>query len=175
MNTETSHTKQVGKYKIIADSKPELQKYTTPEGNILQKSDLWKGDVFYEQDYFGFFAVKNLCVIDGEGNVCTPIIKEIEVKNEGYVMTFRCTFWVQGYAVIKDKIYFVGIGEDDCMYSKKPVFFKIKDGIELNTSVKYNDFINNMIEPVNPDEEGISDLIGWGEGKNQLSELMLCE
>ena len=147
-------TKTIGSYTIVADSKPHIKGYSNPEGKSLNKDDIWKNDVFYEQDYFQIEILNNLYVEDSSGNVCTPIIKEIEVKNSGYVCTWNEVFWVQGYAIINDQIYFIKKGEEGTYYKINPSFTIIKPGNE-NKLVEFEELVNNMtdvIESVNFDD-----------------------
>ena len=52
------YTKQIGRFTIVADNKPDLKGYFTPGGTALRQEDIWKGNVFYEQDYFPFTHYK---------------------------------------------------------------------------------------------------------------------
>lgn len=125
----------------------ELKGYSTPEGNPINKEELWKDDIFYEQDYFAIYILKNLHVTDESGTICTPIIKEIEVKNSGYVCTWNCVFWIQGFAILNDTIFFISIGEDVNYYCKRPVFHKL-DSINIGKKLSYTDFIKTLPTPI---------------------------
>jgi hypothetical protein len=139
------YIKKIGEYTIVADNAPQIKEYTNPEGKTLKKEDIWKDDVFYEQDYFQIEIMKNLHVVDETGRVCTPIIKELEVKNSGYVCTWNTVFWIQGFAILENKIFFVKRGEAGTYYQINPAFSKIKPGNE-NKTVDFNEFLNTMIE-----------------------------
>ena len=141
------YTKTIGQYTIVADTAPQIKGYSNPEGKTLSKDDIWKDDVFYEQDYFQIEILRNLHVVDGSGKVCTPVIEELEVKNSGYVCTWHQTFWVQGFAVVDEQIYFIRKGEEGTYYMINPSFAKIKTGNE-NKVVDFNKFLNDMIESV---------------------------
>lgn len=169
--TEEKYKKKIGKYTIIADTPPSLKGYSTPEGKSLTKDELWHESTFYEQDYFAIYILNNLHVIDETGAICTPIITEIEIENSGYVCTWASTFWVQGFAILNDEIYFISIGSDEEYYSKKRQFNKIK----LNTAnaVDSKTFIETMIEPINLEIEVNLNLNDWWSGEKNLRDCML--
>ncbi len=123
------YTKQIGRFSIVADNKPDLKGYFTPSGTALRQEDIWKDNVFYEQDYFSIYTLQNLRVLDDNQKICTPIIDEIEVQNRGYVCTWSAVFWVQGFAIVNDEILFISLGEDTGYLEKKKVFNKL---IEYN-------------------------------------------
>jgi hypothetical protein len=142
------YSKQIGKYIIVADESPSLKNYTKPDGTVLDKSDIWdENETFYEQDYFALYVFKNLHVIDENGSVCSPIIKEIEFKNSGYVLTWNQVFWIQGYAILNDKIYFVSIGDDDTYYRKKPKLYELIS--QEHRVTDFSNFMERMLVVVN--------------------------
>ena len=156
------YTKSIDGFTIVADHESKSRGYFAPNGAILRKENIWRDDVFYEQDYFHKTYLRNLHVIDSGSHICTPIIQEIDVENSGYVMTFSSTFWVQGFAIIKSDLYFISIGEDTGYYAKKPVFHKLTPGYDTRL-MTYNEFIKTLPDPVAdtdmPRETGLMSLM----------------
>ena len=71
----------------------------------------------------------------------------------------RCipiVFWVQGFAIFNDQIFFIKPGEDAAYYTKLPKLYKLKSGC-IDKKVNFNDFSENMIEQIdiNQVEKGI--------------------
>jgi hypothetical protein len=97
-------------YKIIAEG-PLLYKYL-PER--------------YEHTYTLF----NMRVEDTNGNIVTPIIKEIEVGYTFEISAAVCMF--QGYAIIDDAIYFEMHSRNKESYK----FYKIISGINVQCSIE---------------------------------------
>ena len=93
------------RYKIIAEG-PLLYKYL-PER--------------YEHTYTLF----NMRVEDTNGNIVTPIIKEIEVGYTFEISAAVCMF--QGYAIIDDAVYFEMHSRNEETYK----FYKITSGINV--------------------------------------------
>ena len=163
------YSKQIGKYTIVADLPPRSIGKITPKGLPLKKNE--DGDE-YQQDYFKISILSNLHVVDEDGNICTPIIKEIEVMNSGYVCTWASTFWVQGFAILHNQIYFISVGEEEGMYyDRKEQFNKIKSNT-INV-IDYETFLETCIEPINLEIEVNLNLNDWWSGKKKLSDYML--
>lgn len=141
------YSKKVGKYYIVADGPSTIKNYTDPDGKVLNKNTIWNDQgAFYEQDYFAISVFKSLHVVDENGNNCSPIIREIEFKNEGYVITWPSLFWMQGYAVIGDDIFFVTTGDNDTYYRKFPKFYKLITSEPVETDFSY--FLEKMVEEI---------------------------
>ncbi len=140
-------TKRIGKLTIVADEPMIDRGYTTPDGKVLSKDELWKDEVFYEQDYFNIRALKNLHVRNEQDQVITPIIKELDVINAGYVCTWSQVFWVQGYVIIKDKIYFAGVGDDSLYFTKKARWYILAKSVKPGVLVDFGEFMERMVEP----------------------------
>ena len=97
-------------YKIIAEG-PLLYKYL-PER--------------YEHTYTLF----NMRVEDTNGNIVTPIIKEIEVGYTFEISAAVCMF--QGYAIIDDAVYFEMHSRNEETYK----YYKIISGINVQCSIE---------------------------------------
>lgn len=169
--TNLKYKKKIGKYTIVADTPPKLKGYTTPEGASLDENEIWRDNTFYEQDYFAIYLLKNLHVIDETGIICTPIIEEIEVMNSGYVCTWYSTFWVQGFAILNDEIYFISIGNKTSYYRHEAKFNKIKTNNK--NGMDYKAFIETMIEPIDPEIDVNLNLNDWWSGEKELTDFML--
>ena len=161
------YSKQIGKYTIVADLPPRSIGNLTPEGLPLKKNE---DGIEYEQDYFNISILSNLHVVDEDGNICTPIIKEIEVMNSGYVCTWASTFWVQGFAILHNQIYFISVGEEVSYYDRKEQFNKIKPNT-INV-IDYETFLETCIEPINLEIFNLN-LSRYLIGKKKLSDYML--
>lgn len=152
-------TKKIGDLTIVADEPILERDYTTPDGKVLSKEELWKGNTFFEQDYFNIQYLKNLHVRNEQNQIITPIISEVDVKNSGYVCTWHQVFWVQGYVVFKNQIYFAGLGEDSGYYCRKPKWYKLSESAALGKLVDFSQFIDKMVEPCHiPQYDGTSTL-----------------
>ena len=90
------------------------------------------------------FTLKNLCVKDENGKIVSPIIENIEIKNDGYCVTWSQLYWIQGYAVIDDSIYFIGLGEEGS-YNVRDQVFHVLNGKGINEKVSREHFIEKMI------------------------------
>ena len=165
--TNLKYKKKIGNYTIVADTPPKLKGYTTPGGESLDKNEMWKDNTIYEQDYFAIYTLTNLHVIDENNKICSSIIEEIEVQNSGHVCTWYSVFWVQGFAILKNEIFFISIGEDVGYYSKKPEFHKLTND---NCGVKYSyqDFIKILPKPIVQDSN-----VDWWDGKENLNDFLL--
>lgn len=168
------YSKQIGNFKIVADNEPIVKGYYSPDGNLLNKDDIWKDNVFYEQDYFAIYSLKNLHVVDENNKICSPIIEEIEVTNSGYVCTWHSVFWVQGFAILKDEIFFISTGEDVGYYSKKPEFHKLTDN-NYGVKISFQDFIKTLPKPIVQDIKINRSYVDWWDGKENLNDYMLLK
>jgi hypothetical protein len=152
--------KQLGNLTIVADDEVIDRGYSAPNGKLLTKEELWKDNVFYEQDYFQIKALRNLHVVDQSGMVITPIINEVDVLNSGYVCTWHQKFWVQGYAVLEDKLFFAALGDDDGYYCRPVRWLKLSEHAQIGVQVSFETFLANMTvgcpEPALPEGSGVS-------------------
>ena len=170
--TNLKYKKKIGNYTIVADTPPQLKGYTTPGGESLDKNEIWKDNTFYEQDYFAIYSLRNLHVVDENNKICSPIIEEIEVKNSGYVCTWSSVFWVQGFAILKDEIFFISTGEDVGYYSKKPEFHKLTNN-NYGVKISFQDFIKTLPKPIVQDIKINRSYVDWWDGKENLNDYML--
>ena len=142
--------KTIGDLTIAADDGVVDRGYSKPDGTPLAKDQLWKDNVFYEQDYFQIKALRNLRVLDRSGKVLTPIIAEVDVANSGYVMTFHSHFWFQGYVVYDNKISFAGLGKEYGYYSRATKWFELSDRALPGSVVSFDEFISTMARECGP-------------------------
>jgi len=52
-------------------------------------------------------------VLDADGRPVTPVISELAIFNEGYIITWTEVFWREGFCLYKGQPAFVSIGKDE--------------------------------------------------------------
>jgi len=164
------YKKTIGKYTIVADNSPKSDGRHCPDGSELSVDE--NGSV-YEQDYFEIFKVNNLHIIDENGKICTPIIKEVEVENYGYVLTFACSFWIQGFAILKDDIFFITAGEDGAYYGKKLIFNRLNTDSYNGKTIEFKALTTNLLETISPETDVNSNINDWWSEKDNIRDFML--
>ena len=147
--------KELGRFSIVAENPLVDLGYSKVDGTPLNESDIWKDNVFYEQDYYHVICAKNLRVVDAQGMNISPIIEKIEIKNRGYVCTWVNVFWVQGFVVFEDEIYFVSKSSmSDGFYGCKLLWHRVKKTAPAGQVVGLERFLAEMVEPCEPPPHG---------------------
>ena len=165
------YNKAIGNFRILADEEPKSKGYSTPEGVSLSYDDLYKEDVFYEQDYFEIFYLKNHRVINSDNITVTPIIESIDVLNKGYVCTWHSKFWIQGYAVINNEVYFVEMGNEEMFYLRKPKIYRLPSNLKPGEKVNWENFKSSLSEIVDMTDLVDLNINSWVD--NAIVEYML--
>ena len=164
------YKKNLGKYTIVADYSPYSDGRHCPDGSELSVDE--NGNP-YEQDYFEIFKLKNLHVIDDKGNICTPIIKELEVENYGYVFTFASQFWVQGFAILDNNILFITPGKNMGYYSRDVIFNKLNADTYNGKAIEFTTLKNNLLEIITLETEISTNPNDWWSKKDNIKDFML--
>jgi hypothetical protein len=131
-----NYEKKLGRFTICADGAPQSKGRTIKGRRVIAED--------YDSSYDEIFTLKNLCVKDENGKIVSPIIENIEIKNDGYCVTWSQLYWIQGYAVIDDSIYFIGLGEEGS-YNVRDQVFHVLNGKGINEKVSCEHFIEKMI------------------------------
>jgi hypothetical protein len=164
------YKKIIGKYTIVADNSPKSDGQHCPDGSVLSVDE--NGSA-YEQDYFEIFMLYNLHVIDENGKICTPIIKEVEVENYGYVLTFSTRFWVQGFAILNDNIFFITAGKDTGYYGKELDFNKLNTDSCIGKTIEFKTLTTDFLETITPETDVLTNINDWWSKKEKIVDFML--
>lgn len=129
--------KKIGDFIICADYLPE-SKGRSVNGKVINEN--------YDGSFDEIYVVENTFVKDQSGKILTPIISSLEVKNDGYVITWSQLFWIQGFAIINNKIYFV-LPSDEAtdMYGEKGVSYWELNGNLAGLEIKLNRLIKECL------------------------------
>ena len=143
--------KKIGDFIICADTLPQ-SKGRTAGGSVPITEN-------YDGSFDEIFSVNNIFVKDLNGKVVTPLISSLDVKNDGYVITWSQLFWIQGFAIINNKIYFIKPSDETEMYGTKGVSYWSLNDKHINEKITFEKFLKECIlestaphfpEPENP-------------------------
>ncbi len=130
--------KKIDDFIICADSLPQSKGRSVNGKRVTED---------YDNSYDEIYSIENCYLKDLKGNIITPIISSLEVKNDGYVITWSQLFWIQGYAVINNKIYFLTPSEENStMYGTKGVrYWKLKNNF-IGEKISFERFQKECLE-----------------------------
>jgi hypothetical protein len=167
----TNITKTIGDFQIVAEQEPISRGYMNPEGKSIASEELFKDDVFYEQDYFEIFYVNKHYVMNAQKEIVTPIIDQLDVLNKGYVCTWNSKFWIQGFAVIDNQVYFVEKGDEESYYKRIPKIYQLPIEFHPGVLVDWESFKSKLSNPLDFSERIDLNVNSWVD--NAISEYML--